>query len=116
MEKKNEKHMLKCFFTDGELKEIANDMAAAIQERIKLESEMKSAQTHFKSRIAAEDAKVSEAANYINNGYELRMVECEVEFSPKKNEAKIIRKDNGETAFTRKMTEEERQLKIFKKE
>ena len=64
----------------------------------------------FKAKIDAKDSLISNLSNNVNNGYEYRSVDCEVEMdSPKKGMKTTTRIDTGEVVGTEKMTDADRQ-------
>lgn len=78
METRKENYQFKYVFSEDELKDKSKQLARAIQSRLELEDEKKTAVTEFKAKI---EAKVSESnliSNHINNGYEYLFKTCEV--------------------------------------
>jgi hypothetical protein len=77
-ETRKENYQFKYVFTEDEIKEKSKQLARAIQARLELEDEKKTAASEFKAKI---EAKVSESnliSNHINNGYEYLFKTCDV--------------------------------------
>lgn len=77
--KAKEMHTIRYAFTSEELLEKAKKMASAKSKINQLEDDLKAAKTDFNARIAAEESVITMNSNHLNNGYENRNVECDVE-------------------------------------
>ena len=99
-------------FSEDEKKEIASDMAQKVGELQRLEDELKAVKSDFKSQIDRVQAEVNNSATKINNGYEMRLIKCEVVKDYTKMTIRYIRTDTQETTKERKLTEDERQMRI----
>ena len=101
---------LRCNFSEEEMKQLSLELARAAQEETEAEEEKKATMAQFAESIASCKAKVSSLARKINNGYEMRNVECEVRLDdPSAGMATVVRLDTGETSKVRQMTAEEMQ-------
>jgi len=107
------KEFLKCILTEGEKREIAQNLAVAVMSRDEAEGALKSAQTQIKSKIALHEAELTSFAEKLRSGFEMRNVECEIEGDYKTGTVSIIRLDTGEIVRDRVMTNDERQKKLF---
>lgn len=108
---------LKYEFSEDELKEFAKKLAYETRELMENEETKKSVMSDFKSKIESSKEKISKLSNLINNGYEYRNIDCEVQLnSPEDGQKTIIRKDTGEVVKSLSMTEEEKQEKLNFKE
>jgi hypothetical protein len=103
---------LKYIFTDEEKKELAERMAHSVIEKNEAEESMKAAASQFKSTIDRAKADISSCASKINNGYEMRNVDCVKEMNYKENSVTIIRLDLQEVVKVRAMTADERQEEL----
>jgi len=107
------KEFLKCILTEGEKREIAQNLAVAVMSRDEAEGGLKSAQTQFKSKIALHEAELISLAEKLRSGFEMRNIECEISGDYKLGTVTIIRLDTGEIIRERPMTKDERQNKLF---
>lgn len=103
--------------TDAEHKEISKMMAAANQEIVQAEIELKAVKTQYKSRMESAEARRQEYSDIINAGHRQRQVECHLVKDFTTNTITLIRLDTGEIVRTRTMTTAERQRGLdFEKE
>lgn len=99
-----ESHHLKCDFTENELREFSRTMAREAQDLATAEDQKKVAVAQFAESIARHKSVLGQMARNINNGYEMRLTQCLVQFdTPALGWARIIRKDTGEVVKERKM-------------
>lgn len=75
IEQRYTKHVL----TEEEKKSIAQEMAQAVSDKHTAEEELKAVKADFKSKIDAADATINGFARKLQTGYDMRMVDCEVE-------------------------------------
>ena len=114
MEKKTKfkKLYLRCTFTNEEMAGLATIMADKTQQLKGIEQNAKAAAAQFKSDKEAAQNEIDSAARKYRDGYEMRDVECE-EFPDFENGVvRYWRTDNGELAQEKKMTNEERQMRL----
>ena len=99
-------------FDEGELKELAENMAMKTQEMQTIEDEKKSAMASFKDRLEGAQLELKSCAGKYKDGYEMRYIECEVVRDYDEGIIRFIRTDTGECARVKKMSNEERQMNI----
>lgn len=100
-------------FSDAELLQMGSDQAQAHSQLGEIELEFDSVKASFKSRTSLVEATIGALSRNINNRFDMRNVECTLEYD-KPNVGEVIyrRKDIGEIAKTRPMTEKERQMDL----
>jgi hypothetical protein len=87
-------------YTDAELKEIAGNLARANQERQSIELRKAQVMADFKAQITEAEGRINREAIRYNNGYEMRDIECGVEYNkPVTGKKTITRLDTD--AFVR---------------
>jgi len=106
------KKFLRVDLTEDEKTVLAKDMAVATIRKADVESEKKSADASFKDRIATCELKISKNARLINDGYEMRDVECEVVRDFISGVVFTFRTDTGAIVDEKAMTGAERQMHI----
>jgi hypothetical protein len=107
------KRELKCTFTEKEIQEKAKALAYNCNLRDQAEEEKKSVTSDFKAKIDSYTATISSLSNNINNGWEYRSIDCEVQMdTPKEGVKRIVRKDTGEVVEELAMTPEEMQFEL----
>ncbi len=106
------KEWLRYVFTVDERRDLADQMAQAVMDRDKWQDALKTAQTQIKSEIARAEELVSQTANKLNAGFEMRNIDCKAVYDFDSNTVTITRLDNQEIARTRVMTAEERQEEL----
>ena len=104
---------LKCVLTEDEIKQIGADLAHKYSQIQDLEAQKKSVNSDFKARIDGLTASASICANTIQNGYEFRIIECDIEYDYASGVIRTIRTDTGEIVKEKKMTSKERQDEMF---
>lgn len=107
-----ETRSLKCDLTEEELLQAGEDLAKAIDEARTHEEQRKSANEDFKARIAACEAEITIKQRLVRNKNEFRPVSCEVTLNYTTLDAVVIRLDTEEIVQERKLTHEEKQMKI----
>ena len=112
MENRTTKEYLKYVFSQEEKADIAIEMAQKVSELSQAEDEKKAIMSDFKSRIDGLQARVNSAAIKLNNGYEMRSIECEVVPNWEEKIWEYIREDTGEITKTAQITPEDLQLKL----
>lgn len=116
MEVKIVKEHLKCILTEKEIKESGANLARFHSEISDLENQKKSVVSDFKSKIEKATAEADIEARKIQNGYEYRSVECEVQKIFDEKVVQVVRTDTGEIIKQRAMTPDELQEKMFPEE
>ena len=100
---------VKYVFSEEEKKEISSRMAQKVSELQTSEDDKKAIMSDFKSRIDSIQAEINRSATQINNGYEMRNVDCYIKADYDSKLWISIREDTGEIAKERKMTVEDMQ-------
>ena len=104
------KETIKHEFLQKELAEIADRMAQAAAAVYRLEKEKSESAAHFSAELKAANLRAGELVERYNNRYEMRDVECRVEFDkPEAGWKSHVRIDNETTVRELRMTEAERQ-------
>ena len=101
---------LKYILTRDELHDLGNTMARKVTERDALEDEITST---YAAKINAAQAEAHQAARLIQNGYDMRQIDCEEESDFTHQTIRITRLDTGEIVEERTMTNYELQQSIF---
>ncbi len=102
-----EERYLRYDFTAVEIHDLSMKLANKIQDKSNIEDEKKSIVSQYKSQIDAIDAELSSVSSKVANGYEMRKVECQIDYhKPEQGKKTIIRKDTNEKSIE-KMTSEE---------
>lgn len=105
--KNSEERYLRYDFNATEIHDLSLNLANKTQERAAIEQEKKSVTSQYKSQLDAVVAEVSSLSNKVTSGYEMRKVECSIEYhKPEQGKKTIIRKDTNEKIIE-KMTSEE---------
>jgi hypothetical protein len=103
---------LKVVLTDDEKKDLASILSENIIKKTHIKNEEDSVKASFKDRYASVELEVGRCARLINDGYDMRSVECEVIKDFNASIIRTIRTDTGETVKTKPMTGEERQMHL----
>jgi len=103
---------LKCILTEAEIKEAGAALARRYSEITNLEEQKKSVTSDFKAKIDAATAEASLLARQIQNGYEFRQIDCEIQRVWEDKTVQTIRLDTGEIVKTRPMTADELQDRL----
>lgn len=109
---KYKKLYLKYIYTEKEQGEIAMIMAEKSQELKRIDQNAKTAAAQFKSEKEGAQGELDGAARRYKDGYEMRDIECEEVTDFEEGVIRYYRTDNGEMAQVRKMTNEERQMRL----
>jgi len=107
-----EKVMCKYQFNEVEKQEIASEMAQNVAELNQAEDDKKAIMSDLKSKIDGISAHVNGAATKLNNGYEMRYIECEIDRGFKKKIITWKRVDSKEIAKTKNMTSDDIQMEL----
>ena len=92
--------------------DIALTMADKTQELKRIDANAKAAAAQFKSDKEAAQNEIDNAARRYRDGYEMRDVECEETVDFESGVVRYWRCDNGDLAQERKLTNEERQMRL----
>lgn len=113
MSNKRISELLRCALTDHELIELARKSGQAQRQRLELLNQKAEAMKEYGGRIAAQDTLLQRYAELINQGYQVRRVDCELIFdTPKIGQATLVRLDTGEVVGERSMSAEEQQMPL----
>lgn len=112
MKQKFKKLFLRCTFSEKEMADIALTMADKTQELKRIDANAKAAAAQFKSDKEAAQNEVDGAARKYRDGHEMRDVECEETVDFESGVVRYWRCDNGDLAQERKLTNEERQMRL----
>jgi len=97
-------------FTQVELAELADKMAQAAANVYRIEREKSEQAAHYGAELKSANLAAGELVAKYNLRYEMRDVECKIEFDkPEPGYKSYIRTDNGETVKEVPMTPAERQ-------
>lgn len=103
-------------FTDGEINELARQLARTNSEIGTLEAEKSAVSKDFAGRIETKEIHRGSLSANINNGYEMRPTECLVELDPKNRSKDYYRREKdgskGEFLERREMTQADFQLSL----
>jgi hypothetical protein len=110
---RKEVNYLRVEFTREEKEEFGQELARTAATRDEAVDGKKAATAQFGEKIARAEADLASLARKINNGYEFKNVECEVQLDkPKKGFATVIRLDTKAKVNERPMTPDELQRKL----
>lgn len=103
---------LKYEFSEDEIRTLSYDLARATRELRALNEQKKEVMADFTGKIKAKEGATDRISEQVANGYEFRMVPCEVEFDdPATGKKRITRTDTGEW-WTEDMTSSEMQSEL----
>jgi hypothetical protein len=97
-------------FTDQELMEKGKELAKASQQKDALELKKKEVTSQITAEIAGKNAEINIITSKINNGYENRKVEGQIEYDFEENKKYFIH--DGKVHRTERMTEEDHQQEL----
>jgi len=103
---------LKCKFTQEELDIMKTDLAAITSELRSKEEEKRAVASQFKSEIDGLVARTNVLADKINNGYEFRPIECDIDKDMDSKIMTVIRRDTGEVIEQRPLQDHELQSEL----
>lgn len=109
---KYKKLFLKYTFTEKEHSELAMVMAEKSQELKQIDQKAKTAAAQFKSEKEQAQGELDSSASKYKDGYEMRDIECEEVPDFEEGVIRLFRTDNGELAQVKKMSNEERQMRL----
>ncbi len=97
-------------FTSHELAELADKMGAAASRVFRIETEKSEQSAHYTALLKEANRAHAELVEKFNLRYEMRDVECRIEFDkPEPGYKSYVRLDNGESLKELRMTEAEKQ-------
>ncbi len=92
---KTEKKSLRYDFKARETHEMSMQLAQKTIEGVEIENESKAVQSQYTSRLKVVKSEVGKLSRQIQDGWELREIECDIEYhKPAKGKKTITRKDN----------------------
>lgn len=104
---------LRCILNDEEKIEAGKQLAEATNALKEIEDDKSQVVSDFKAKTTAAEAQIAVLSSKLRGGYELRDVECAVDFDkPQKGQKEIIRLDTMDVVSTSLMTEEEKQTQL----
>ena len=107
---------LKYKFDESEIKAKAYELARETRELRSLNESKKEIMADFTSKIKSKEGGIDRNSEHIANGYEYRMVECEIQYNFPTTGIKLFtRKDTGEI-WEEPMTRSEMQEELFEEE
>ena len=107
------KEYLKHMFSDDEKKDIAIEMAQKVAELNQAEDQKKAINSDLKSKIDGLQATINHAAVRLNNGYEMRSIECEVTPAWDEKVWQYTKLDTGEIVKQVEMSPEDLQMRLL---
>ena len=110
--KEIKKESCKYQFTAEEKAELASALAQGVAELREKEDDKKAVMSDFKAAIDTLSAQTHGIAGKLNNGFEMRQIECEVVRDYPKHEIRYIRIDTDECVRTKKMSQEDMEMEL----
>lgn len=104
---------LRYHFNEDEKKDLAQGMAQSVIKVRDLEEEKKTITSQFASQINEANAKANSAAQKLESGFEMRMIDCEERWNYKTKTITVIRLDTGEEVRERTMNNRECQKDMW---
>ena len=104
--------MVRYVFSESEKMELGQKMAAAIEHRENFVGDKKAMAASFNEKIQSAENDASRFGRCLTQGYESRMVECDVFYDYTSRTVSWIRRDNREVAERREMTHKELQMEF----
>lgn len=113
IETKQEKCMVRYFFNDDEKRDLGSEMAQASIESDGLEEELKSVKAQYKANVEQAQLTRNVAARKIKDGYEMRRLECKMEYDYVARTKTVFHPQSGEVVQVLKLSADECQAKLF---
>ncbi len=104
---------LRYHFNEEEKKDLAQGMAQSVIKARDLEEEKKAITSQFASQINEANAKANSAAQKLESGFEMRMIDCEEIWDFKTKTIATTRLDTGEEIKERTMNNRECQQDMW---
>ncbi len=112
MEKEIIKELLKCPLSEGELKQLAEQMAQDLAQISQAEADLKSIRKRIEADISKCQSDLVSVVERYRSGFEMRLIECQIQKDFQTNTVRVVRLDTGEMIRERALTAEERQLML----
>jgi hypothetical protein len=109
MRKTKEKLELECVLTDPEMLAYSKKLSEHLNNKNRIEYEVKAAVANGKAKIAEHDDAINEMADKLRTGKERRPVGCKIVYDWDKKTREWIRSDTGEVAHSDTIQEEDLQ-------
>jgi hypothetical protein len=103
-------------FTAEELQELGRECAQITQDVNDLKGQAKSVASDYKAKVDQKESARNVVANKINNGFEMREIECVVEFDPEVSRKRYHDANTHELLKTADMTSADFQMRMFSDE
>lgn len=103
---KTEKRSMRHDFTAKEIHDHSVALAMKNKEVVSIEEEKKSVTSQYAAKINEAKAQINKLSAFVTDGFEMRDVECEIQFhKPQQGKKTIIRMDTNKTAAVESMTD-----------
>lgn len=99
-------------FTSDEKIGLLDSLSHAHQELSGIKDQAKHSAADYKNRAKAVENRISDLSNKATSGYELRPVECRVDFDPKKGVKHYLNRKTKEKIETRDMQPSDYELQL----
>lgn len=100
-------------FTDDEVVVFAKELSQKTRRLGELQSELKKVQSSFKAKITEEESGIMVLSNQINDGWEMRTMDCIVTMNmPTRGRKLVTRADNGDYVREAAMDADDLQMKL----
>ena len=109
---KKDRHYLMCKLTPEEISQASDDLARHLDEHEAVENELAALKSQFKGKLELAQANINTKKRLVRDKREMRYVDVEVVSDYTECTIRITRLDTGEIVEDRKMTGDEKQLKI----
>ena len=104
---KTEKRSMRYEFTAVEIHDLSIQLANKTKELAAIEEEKKSVSSQYTAKLNEAKASCNKLSNQVTDGYEIRDIDCDIEFhKPSQGMKTVTRKDNG-TKLEEKMSDYE---------
>ena len=100
------------YFTDEEKLDVSNKISEAIISKSRLEGDLKTVQSQFRSRITEASAEISGLAQKLNAGWEMQEVECRIVRDFDEGIVRFVSIETDEVVEERPMSIDERQMRL----
>lgn len=100
------KRQLRYDFTASEIHDLSVQLANKTKELNAITEEKKSINSQYTAKVNEVKASCNKLSNQVSDGYELREIDCEVEYhKPEQGKKTFIRKDTNTVAAVEAMTD-----------
>jgi hypothetical protein len=103
---------LPCNLTEPEVTHYGREMARALSDKARIETEFDSVKQDYKGKIGEQQAIVEKLSPRIHSGIETRDVECQEVKNWTKLTVTVTRLDTGDVIESRPMREDEKQVEL----